>query len=96
MNSNNYKNIRFLGQGSYGKIYLVEDLKTKEQYAMKKLIVGDKLELRDNQDEYNMIMQITTSYPELNIIHVYGTETKTFDDYNYVFYVLMEVEIAIG
>ena len=58
---------------------------------MKKLILGDKLELRDNQDEYNMIMQITTSYPELNIIHVYGTETKTFDDYNYVFYVLMEV-----
>ena len=91
INSNNYKNIRILGQGSYGKIYLVEDLKTKEQYAMKKLIVGDKLELRDNQDEYNMIMQITTSYPELNIIHVYGTETKTFDDYNYVFYVLMEV-----
>jgi hypothetical protein len=91
INSNNYKNIRILGQGSYGKIYLVEDLKTKEQYAMKKLILGDKLELRDNQDEYNMIMQITTSYPELNIIHVYGTETKNFDEYNFVFYVLMEV-----
>ena len=69
INSNNYKNIRILGQGSYGKIYLVEDLKTKEQYAMKKLILGDKLELRDNQDEYNMIMQITTSYAELNIIY---------------------------
>ena len=80
-----------MGQGSYGKIYLVEDTKTKEQYAMKKLILGDKLELRDNQDEYNMIMQITTSYPELNIIHVYGTETKNFDEYNFVFYVLMEV-----
>ena len=96
MNSNNYKNIRFLGQDPYGKIYLVEDLKTKEQYAMKKLILEDKLELRDNQDEYNMIMQITISYPELNIINVNDTETKTFDDYNYVFYVLMEVEIAIG
>ena len=58
---------------------------------MKKLILGDKLELRDNQDEYNMIMQITTMYPELNIIHVYGTETKNFDEYNFVFYVLMEV-----
>ena len=91
INSNNYKNILILGQGSYGKIYLVEDTKTKEQYAMKKLILGDKLELRDNQDEYNMIMQITTSYPELNIIHVYGTETKNFDEYNFVFYVLMEV-----
>ena len=91
INSNNYKNIKILGQGSYGKIYLVEDTTTKEQYAMKKLILGDKLELRDNQDEYNMIMQITTSYPELNIIHVYGTETKNFDDYNFVFYVLMEV-----
>ena len=91
INSNNYKNITVLGQGSFGKIYLVEDIKTKEQYAMKKLILGDKLELRDNQDEYNMIMQITTTYPELNIIHVYGTETKNFDEYNFVFYVLMEV-----
>ena len=91
INSNNFKNIRILGQGSYGKIYLVEDTKTHEQFAMKKLILGDKLELRDNQDEYNMIMQITSSYPELNIIQVFGTETKNFDEYNFVFYVLMEV-----
>ena len=91
INSNNYKNIKVLGQGSYGKIYLVEDIKTHNQFAMKKLILGDKLELRDNQDEYNMIMQITSTYPELNIIQVYGTETKNFDEYNFVFYVLMEV-----
>ena len=91
LNSNNYKNIKILGQGSYGKIYLVEDINTKEQYAMKKLILGDKLELRDNQDEYNMIMNILSTYPELNIIHVYATETKNFDEYNFVFYVLMEV-----
>ena len=70
---------------------MVEDAKTKEQFAMKKLILGDKLELRDNQDEYNMIMQITTTYPEINIIRVFGTETKKFDQYNFVFYVLMEV-----
>ncbi len=91
LNSSNYKNIKVLGQGSYGKIYLVEDINTKEQYAMKKLILGDKLELRDNQDEYNMIMNIISTYPELNIIHVYATETKNFDEYNFVFYVLMEV-----
>ena len=91
INSNNYKNIGVLGQGSYGKIYLVEDIYTKEQYAMKKIIVGDELELKDNEDEYNMIMQISSTYPDLNIIHVYGTETKNFDEYNFVFYVLMEV-----
>ena len=91
LNSNNYKNIKVLGQGSYGKIYLVEDINTKEQYAMKKLILGDEFELKDNQDEYNMIMQISSSYPEINIIHVYATETKNFDQYNFVFYVLMEV-----
>ena len=91
INSNNYKNLKILGHGSYGKIYLVEDIKAKTKYAMKKLIIGDSLELKDNQDEYNMIMKITELYPELNIIHVFGTETKKFDDYNYVFYVLMEV-----
>ena len=91
LNSNNYKNIRILGQGSYGKIYLVEDIKTKERFAMKKLILDDKLDLSDNQDEYSMIKNINTSHPEIKIIHVYGTETKTFDDYNFVFYVLMEL-----
>ena len=91
VNSKNYKNIKVLGQGSYGKIYLVEDINTKEQFAMKKLILGDQLELKDNQNEFNMIMQITSSYPEINIVHVYGTETKNFDEYNFVFYVLMEL-----
>lgn len=91
INVSDYKNIRMLGQGSFGKIFLVEDIKTKEQYAMKKLLLDDKIDLKDNQDEFNMIMQMTSSYPELNIIHVYGTETKNFDDYNFAFYVLMEV-----
>ena len=91
LNINNYRNLSILGQGSYGKIYLVEDIRTKEQFAMKKLILDDKLDLKDNQDEYNMIMQLTDSFPELNIIQIYGTETKNFDDYNFVFYVLMEV-----
>ena len=36
-------------------------------------------------------MQISSAYPEINIIHVYATETKNFDEYNFVFYVLMEV-----
>ena len=58
---------------------------------MKKLILGDEFELKDNQDEYNMIMQICSTYPEISIIHVYATETKNFDQYNFVFYVLMEV-----
>ena len=91
INVSDYKNIRMLGQGSFGKIFLVEDVKTKEQYAMKKLLLDDKIDLQDNQDEFNMIMHMTSSYPELNIIHVYGTETKNFDDYNFAFYVLMEV-----
>ena len=91
LNIDNYRNIKVLGRGSYGKIYLVEDITTKEKYAMKKLILDDEFELKDNQDEFNMIMQISSSYPEINIIHVYATETKPFDEYNFVFYVLMEV-----
>ena len=90
-NSDNYRNIKVLGRGSYGKIYLVEDIYTKEQFAMKKLILDDEFELKDNQDEFNMIQQISNNYPEINIIHIYATETKNFDEYNYVFYVLMEV-----
>ena len=32
---NNYKTIRFIGKGSFGKVYEVEDLKTSKRYAIK-------------------------------------------------------------
>ena len=50
-NSEDYTIIRQIGKGSYGKIYLVEDPKTKKNYALKKVAIGDVYELNVNQEE---------------------------------------------
>ena len=88
--SNYYTILRQIGKGSYGKIYLVEDPKTQEQFALKKIIIGDALELKENQDEYKLTWKLTKLNPELKIVKKYAIEIKKLDKYNLVMYVLME------
>ena len=89
-NSDNYLILKLLGRGTYGKTYLVEDPKTKERFALKKISINDKVELKENQDEYNLILKLTKEYPDLKIINIYGKELKKLDKYSTVMYVLME------
>ena len=89
-NSDNYSILKLLGRGTYGKTYLVEEIKTKERYALKKILINDKIELKENQDEYNLILKLLKEYPDLKIINIYGIEIKDLDKYNTVMYVLME------
>ena len=89
-NSDNYKSLKLLGKGTFGKTYLVEDIRTKERYALKKININNKLELKENQDEYDLILKITKEYPDLKVINIYGVEIKNLDQYNTVMYVLME------
>ena len=89
-NSDNYTIIKLLGRGTYGKTYLVEDPKTKERFALKKLIINDIFELRDNEDEYNFILRLNKEYPDLKVINIYGIEFKSIDKYTTIMYVLME------
>ena len=88
--SENYSILKLLGKGTYAKTYLVEDPKTKERFALKKITINDKIELKENQEEYNLILQLTKEYPELKIINIYGIEIKKLDKYTTVMYVLME------
>ena len=89
--SNYYTILRQIGKGSYGKIYLVEDPKTKDQFALKKIMISDSLELRENQEEYKLTWKLTNLNPELKIVKKYAVEIKKLDKYNLVMYVLMEV-----
>ena len=89
--SNYYTILRQIGKGSYGKIYLVEDPKTKKEYALKKIIISNSLELKENQDEYILTWKLTKLNPELKIVKKYAIEIKQLDKYNLVMYVLMEV-----
>ena len=90
IDSNYYTKLRQIGKGSYGKIYLVEDPKTKEQFALKKIIIGDPLELKENQEEYKLTSKLIQSNPNLKIVKKYGLEIKKLDKYNIVMYILME------
>ena len=89
-NSEDYTIIRQIGKGSYGKIYLVEDPKTKKNYALKKVPIGDVYDLKINQDEYRLTRKLLQTNPELMIVKKYGIEFKKLDKYNLMMYVLME------
>ena len=89
-NSDNYIIIKLLGKGTYGKTYLVKDSQTNERFALKKIIINDKYELKDNEDEYNFILRLNKEHPDLKVINIYGIEHKNLDKYTTVMYVLME------
>ena len=88
--SNYYKIISQIGKGTYGEIYLVQDPKTSTFYALKKIVITDALELRDNQEEYKLTWKLTHANPELKIAKKYAIELKKLDKYNLVMYILME------
>ena len=88
--SENYSILKLIGKGTYAKTYLVEDPKTKERYALKKITINDKIELKENKEEYNLILNLTKKYPELKMVNIFGIEIKNLDKYNQVMYILME------
>ena len=88
--SDYYKIIKQIGKGTFGEIYLVQDPKNSKFFALKKIIINDATELRDNQEEYKLTWKLTHVNPELKIVKKYGIEIKKLDKYNLVMYILME------
>ena len=89
-NSENYSIIKLLGKGSNGKIYLVQDLQTRQRFALKSMLIDNELELKQREEQYNLIYKITNENPELQIINIYGLEIRKVDRYNMFLNVLME------
>ena len=89
-NSDNYSIIRIIGKGSNGKIYLVQDLQTNQEFALKSILIDNEIELKKREEEYNLIYKIAYENPELKIINIYGLEIKKIDRYNIFLNILME------
>ena len=89
-NSENYSIIKLIGKGANGKIYLVQDIQTHQTYALKSMIIDNELELKEREEEYNLIYKINYENPELKIINIYGLEVRKIDRYNMFLNVLME------
>ena len=93
-NSENYSIIKLLGKGANGKIYLVLDMQTNQNFALKSMLIDNESQLKIREDEYNLIYKLTYDNPELKIVNIYGLEIRRIDQYNIFFNVLMEAAIS--
>ncbi len=89
-NSENYSIIKIIGKGSNGKIYMVEDLQTQQTFALKSMLIDNEAELKQREEQYNLIYKIAYENPELKIINIYGLELRKIDRYNMFLNILME------
>ena len=89
-NSESYSIIKLLGKGTSGKIYLVQDIQTHQEFALKSMIIDNDSDLKQKEEKYNLIYKITYENPELKIINIYGLELRKIDKYNMFLNVLME------
>ena len=85
-NFDEYKIITQLGQGTFSKIYLVQD-KNNNIYSMKKIILSDDLDVQSVIKEYKMC----SKFQHENIVKLLGIYSNKLDKTTYVVYILMEV-----
>ena len=88
-NFDEYKIITQLGQGTFGKIYLVQDT-NKQLFSMKKIVLSEELDVQSVIKEYRMCYKI--KHP--NVIKILGVYNNKLDKTTYVVYVLMEVGLT--
>ena len=86
----NFQNINILVKGAFNVIYLVEDKKTKKQYALKRLIYQDFSQISKYKKELELIYKL--EHP--NIIKIYNIFFKYIDNATYLSYILMEKAIS--
>ena len=89
-NSQNYSIIKVLGKGSNGKIYLVQDMQTQQRFALKSMLIDNEMDLKEKEEQYNLIYRLTYENPELKIVNIYGLEVRKVDKFNTFLNVLME------
>ena len=74
----------FIGEGTFGKIYLVEDPDDFKKYALKKISVSDMEELSDNKREFELLMKISQENPTLNVVKIFGIQINKLDKFNLI------------
>jgi len=89
-NSQNYSIIKVLGKGSNGKIYLVQDMQTQQRFALKSVLIDNEADLKEKEEQYNLIYRLAYENPGLKIVNIYGLEVRKVDKFNTFLNVLME------
>ena len=78
--------IKPLGKGSEGIIFLVQEVKTKKKYALKKIICHEYRKLLMHKKEFELLYSINHE----NIMKIYKIQIKRLDFSTYSFDILME------
>ena len=87
-NSDDFNILRQIGQGSFGKIFEVED-KYHRHFALKKIIAYSLKEVEIIKAEYNILYSLQNL--EIDLIGIFGIETRKLDRTTYAINVLMEL-----
>ena len=85
-----YKYIRPIGEGSYGMIYLVKNVKTNKEYALKKILCKNLNEIIKHKNQLELIY----SMKHHNIMKIYYLQFKYLDLTTYSLYIIMERAIG--
>ena len=83
--------IKQIGEGSFGKIYCSEWKKNGNNYAMKKMILRNKTEIKKNQDQTNLVYDLIQQTKTNGVIKIYGAQCIKVTSAEFHFYVLMEL-----
>lgn len=79
--------IKSIGEGSFGKIYLIECPQRKSRFALKKIIAHNIEEAKAVQKEFELMY----SAQHDNIMKIFNIQYKLLDFSTYSIYVLMEL-----
>ena len=90
LNLINYIIKKQIGKGSYGQIFLVEDVHCN-QYALKKIIACSESSIKKIKNELKILLDIQNSFSQLNVVSIYGITSQQLDITTHALYVLMEL-----
>ena len=89
--ADDYDIIKLIGEGTFGKIYLVENPINHIRYAMKKISASSMDEINEKKKEYELLIHLNNENPKLNTVKIIGIQTKKLDKLTFVMYILMEL-----
>ena len=85
-NLDDYKILSQIGEGTFGKIYLVKD-KKDNLFSMKKILISDEVDYHSIIKEYYLSHYLKHE----NIVKLLGIYNKQLDKTTFAIYILMEV-----
>ncbi len=80
--NNNLHVIKKIGNGEFGSVYLIEDLKTKKKYALKIVFYDDK-NIKKSEKMIKILSNEILCYKRLWKLNCTNVSNKTFDDNSY-------------